>query len=67
MRLEEIYSRIEIVAGSLSKDISALASADADGGTPPKLLRAGLAARGEVVKQLETLSEKLIASQEKGP
>ncbi|MDD4163075.1 MAG: hypothetical protein PHW87_11420, partial [Methanothrix sp.] len=58
-RLNEIYGRIEVVAGSLSKDISDLAAADADEGTPPKLLRAGLAARGEVVKQLATLCEKL--------
>ena len=50
---------------SLSKDISALESADADDGTPPKLLRAGLAARGEVVKQLETLSEKLLPPKKK--
>jgi DNA repair exonuclease SbcCD ATPase subunit len=67
IRLEEIYGRIEVVADSLSKDISALSSAEADGSTPPKLLRAGLAARGEVVKQLETLSEKLLPPKKKDP
>src|SRR5690606_28207708 len=30
-----------------------------DPSTPPKLLRAGLAARGEVVKQMESLEEKI--------
>ncbi|MCX6677930.1 MAG: hypothetical protein NTU95_08315 [Methanothrix sp.] len=59
MRCNEIYGRMDGVAKALSKDISALESASADDGTPPKLLRAGLAARGEIVKQLETLSEKL--------
>ena len=67
IRLEEIYGHIEVVADSLSKDISALSSAEADGSTPPKLLRAGLAARGEVVKQLETLSEKLLPPKKKDP
>jgi hypothetical protein len=67
MRCEEIYGRMDDVAQTLSKDISALESADADGSTPPKLLRAGLAARGEVVKQLETLSEKLLPPKKKDP
>jgi len=59
-RCKEIYGRMEDVAKILSKDISALEAASADDATPPKLLRAGLAARGEVVKQLETLSLKLM-------
>ncbi|MFZ3149635.1 MAG: hypothetical protein WA137_11415 [Methanothrix sp.] len=67
MRLEEIYGRIDDVAKSLSKDISALESASANEDTPPKLLRAGLAARGEVVKQLETLSLKLMPPKKKDP
>ena len=67
MRCEEIYGRMDDVAQTLSKDISALESAEADGSTPPKLLRAGLAARGEVVKQLETLSEKLLPPKKKDP
>ncbi|MCK9565770.1 MAG: hypothetical protein M0Q43_06960 [Methanothrix sp.] len=67
MRLEEIYGRMDDVAQSLSKDISALESASANEDTPPKLLRAGLAARGEVVKQLETLSLKLMPPKKKDP
>jgi hypothetical protein len=59
-RCKEIYGRMEDVAKILSKDISALEAASADYATPPKLLRAGLAARGEVAKQLETLSLKLM-------
>ncbi len=57
--LAGIYSRLDDVARALSKDVSALASAEPDASTPPKLLRAGLAARGEVVKQMESLTEKL--------
>jgi hypothetical protein len=58
-RLEEIYRRIEAQALSLAQEISALENAQADPSTPPKLLRAGLAARGEVAKQLSSLSSKL--------
>ncbi len=60
MRLEVIYGSINDVAEALSRDISTLASVSADDSTSPKLLRAGLAARGEVVKQLATLCEKLM-------
>ena len=67
MLCKEIYGRMDDVAKSLSKDISALESASADDATPPKLLRAGLAARGEVVKQLETLCEKLLPPKKKDP
>lgn len=59
-RSKLIYGRMNDVAGLLSKDISTLESASADGSAPPKLLRAGLAARGEVVKQLSTLCERLM-------
>ncbi len=58
---KEIYGRMDDAGKTLSKDISALESASFDDATPPKLLRAGLAARGEVVKQLETLSSKLVS------
>ncbi len=58
-KLDEIYGRMDEAARSLSQDIASLNSADADESTPPKLLRAGLAARGEVTKQLLSLSEKL--------
>lgn len=58
-RLDEIYGQIEASAESLSNEVSDLEKALADESTPPKLLRAGLAARGEVAKQLSTLSSKL--------
>ena len=58
-RLDGIYSQMEKAAADLSRDISDLNSAQPDASTPPKLLRAGLAARGEVAKQLSSLSEKL--------
>ncbi len=58
--LGEIYDRLDGVAKSLSRDVSALISAKPDPSTPPKLLRAGLAARGELVKQMESMNEKLM-------
>lgn len=57
--LSGIYRHLEDQAGELSQDLSGLASAEPDPSTPPKLLRAGLAARGEVVKQMESLEEKI--------
>ena len=57
--LDRIYNRMEKAASSLSRDISDLNSAQPDASTPPKLLRAGLAARSEVAKQLDSLCEKL--------
>lgn len=57
--LQEIYSGIEDVGGDLSKDLEALASAKPSNSTPPRLLKAGLAARGEIVKQIDTFSKKL--------
>ncbi|HSD57998.1 MAG TPA: hypothetical protein VLB04_07430 [Methanotrichaceae archaeon] len=58
-KLQEIYSGIEKVGEGLAKDIEALASAKPDEAAPPRLLKAGLAARGEVVKQIDALSKKL--------
>jgi DNA repair exonuclease SbcCD ATPase subunit len=58
-RCREIYGRMDGAAKELKEDISSLKSASPDDGAPPKLLRAGVAARGEVIKQLETLSLKL--------
>ena len=58
--LQKIYSNIEEVAGELAIDVKTLSSAQPNESTPPKLLRAGLAARGEIVKQMESLTEKLI-------
>lgn len=58
--LQDIYGRMEEVAADLGRDVTALRSAEPGKSTPPKLLRAGLAARGEVVKQMESLAEKLM-------
>jgi DNA repair exonuclease SbcCD ATPase subunit len=64
-RLAEIYRHMEDASEALSRNISALASAETDAATPPKLLRAGLAARGEVVKQLQSLCEKMVPPRKK--
>ncbi|HPT19507.1 MAG TPA: hypothetical protein PLJ25_05545 [Methanothrix sp.] len=58
-RMAAIYSRVEPLQKAFSQDIADLESADPDGSAPPKLLRAGMAARGELVKQLLSLEEKL--------
>ncbi len=63
--LQKIYNRMEEVATDLDRDIKELRMAEPDASTPPKLLRAGLAARGEVVKQMESLAEKLVPPKEK--
>ncbi len=57
--LQEIYRGIGEVGRDLESDIDALASAKPNESTPPRLLKAGLAARGEVVKQIDSLSKKL--------
>ena len=57
--LSGMYRRLEEQAKELSGDLSFLASAEPDPSTPPRLLRAGLAARGEVVKQMGSLQEKI--------
>ncbi len=64
-RLDAIYRKIEAAGDSLSQEISDLSKAEADGSTPPKLLRAGLAARGELSKQLSSFREKLIPPKKK--
>ena len=64
-RLDKIYKKIEAAGDSLSLEISNLAKAQADESTPPKLLRAGLAARGELSKQLSSFAEKLIPPNKK--
>jgi DNA repair exonuclease SbcCD ATPase subunit len=58
-RLSEIYSGIENLARDLDRDRQALAVAEPEDNAPPRLLKAGLAARGEVVKQIESLTRKL--------
>lgn len=58
-KLKEIYKEMEDVAKDLAKDMLSLESAEPVESTPPRLLKAGLAARGEVVKQIEALSKKL--------
>ncbi len=57
--LQEIHGRLEEVSDEFANDTEALRIAAADETTPPKLLRAGQAARGEVVKQMSSLAEKL--------
>jgi hypothetical protein len=57
--LAAIYSRLEQVAADLEKVTIALGRAEPEESAPPKLLRAGLAARAEVVKQMQSLAEKL--------
>jgi chromosome segregation ATPase len=59
-KVREIYSGIKELGEDLAKDVEALASAKPDEATPSRLLKAGVAARGEVVKQIESLSNKLI-------
>lgn len=66
-KLDDIYSRMETAASALSSDISDLNDAEPDASTPPKLLRAGLAARSEVTKQLSSLSEKLEPPRKRDP
>ena len=58
-KLQSTYDSVAEVAQSLAGSIKALEAAEPDGSAPPKLLRAGLAARSEVVKQMESLAEKL--------
>lgn len=58
-KLKEIYHEMDDVVKDLTKDVLSLESAEPDESTPPRLLKAGLAARGEVVKQVEALSKKL--------
>ena len=58
-RLQDIYVSIEEAAQALASDLRALGSAEPDSTTPPKLLRAGLASRGEVLKQMEALVERM--------
>lgn len=58
-KLESTYKSVGEVARSLAGSIKALEAAEPDSSAPPKLLRAGLAARGEIVKQMESLAEKL--------
>ena len=57
--LDGIYRHLEDQSKALTEDILSLAAAEPDPSTPPKLLRAGLAARGEMVKQMESLVEKI--------
>jgi len=47
------------VGKDLSRDLESLAAAEPDRATPPRLLKAGLAARGEVVKHIDSLERKI--------
>lgn len=62
-RLSDIYIRMEKVSRDLAEDVKSLESAAPDENAPPRLLKAGLAARGEVIKQMNALSEKLVLPQ----
>lgn len=63
-RLKDIYSRIEKLAEDLTGDVKALSKAAPGGDTPPKLLKAGLAARDAVANQINSLSERLTPPEE---
>ena len=57
--LQNTYESVGEVAQSLAGSVRALEASDPDASAPPKLLRAGLAARSEIIKQMESLTEKL--------
>lgn len=57
--VKEIYEKIGDVADGLGKEIRSLESAAPFEETPPKLMKAGLAARDAVKSQMESLLEKL--------
>ncbi|MCJ7445345.1 MAG: hypothetical protein MUO26_12620 [Methanotrichaceae archaeon] len=59
--LEDINTRIKEVAESFSRDLNALKMAVPDEATPARLLKVGLAARAEVIKQLESLEKNLVS------
>ncbi|MDM7935548.1 MAG: hypothetical protein QUS08_09200 [Methanothrix sp.] len=58
-RLQGIYARISDVQEELRSDIDRLRSAEPDASSPQRLIRAALAARAEVVKQLEALAVRM--------
>ena len=57
--LQKTYDKIEEVDFDLVRDVKALESAEPDEATPPRLLKAGLAARVEIIKHLESLIRSL--------
>lgn len=61
-RLKGIYAQIEKVGGDLAEDVRALKAAVPDKEIPPKLLKAGLAARDAVASQISALSARLMPS-----
>ncbi len=63
-RLKGIYTQIEKVAGDLAEDVTALNAASPDKEAPPRLQKAGLAARDAVASQINTLSGKLTPPEE---
>ena len=63
--LEDINTRIKEVAESFSRDLNALKMAMPDEATPARLLKVGLAARVEVIKQLESLEKNLVSPKDK--
>ena len=59
MRVRSIYATIERMTIDLEKKITALEAAEPDDEVPPRLLKAGTAARENVSRQMRLLSSKL--------
>jgi predicted nucleic acid-binding Zn-ribbon protein len=57
--IKDVYAKIGSTAEDLDNDMKALRYASPDESTPPRLLNAGLAARGALQNHIEGLSEKL--------
>jgi hypothetical protein len=57
--LQKTYDKIDEIALDLVKNVEALEFAEPDENTPPRLLKAGLAARVEIIKHLESLIRSL--------
>jgi hypothetical protein len=55
-RLSDINMRISQVAKDLSEDAKALESSLPDEATPQRLLKAGMGARGEIIRQIDSLT-----------
>ncbi len=58
-RVRSLYGMIERVAKNLEGDLLALEKAEPKEDAPPRLLKAGSAAREKVARQMRVLSEKL--------
>ena len=58
-RVRSLYDAIERMAKNLEGDLSALEKAEPKEGVPPRLLKAGSAAREKVTRQMTFLSDRL--------